>query len=323
MSPTASPVTLRADALVAARLPEARSLARRLADELQDPQAFVAALRDGLQRLADDRHAATQATIVPGARGMLGVRAPLLAAVAAGLRRPLAEASPAIAIYLADALSRAPEHELRLFALVPLRRSLAADPERTWQLLRRLAREATDWETVDSLAGLAAEGILREPYRWAELEQLVYSPHSWERRLAAATVAVIPFRVAPAERAGRLSGTSGLMIIESLLGDAEPEVQKALAWALRSWREVDPSAVARLLRAEAALAASQQDGHRAWVLRDALSGAGADQTLATEIRARLAGVRRRAGLPGTSRAQQAAAAFRGLPDARLMAEPPL
>ncbi|HET7677346.1 MAG TPA: DNA alkylation repair protein [Candidatus Limnocylindrales bacterium] len=323
MTATASPITLRADALVAERLPEARLLATRLADELQDPQTFVSALRDGLRRLADPVHAETQASTVPGARGLLGVRAPLLAAVAAGLRGPLAEASPAIAIYLADALSRAAEHELKLFALVPLRRSLAADPERTWQLLRRLAREAGDWETVDSLAGLAAEGILQEPYRWAELEQLVYSPHRWERRLAAATVAVIPFRVRPPERAARLGRTSGLMIIESLLGDAEPEVQKALAWALRSWREVDAGAVARLLRAEAAAAAARRDGHRAWVLREALSGAGADAALAAEIRARLAGVRRQAGTPGTSRALQAAAAFRGLPDARLMAEPPL
>ena len=84
---------------------------------------------------------------------------------------------------------------MRLFSHVALRRSLAGDPERSWQVIRRLARRASDWVSVDSLADLTARGILLEPYRWAELEQLVYSPHKWERRLVGSTLAELPFRL--------------------------------------------------------------------------------------------------------------------------------
>ncbi len=54
------------------------------------------------------------------------------------------------------------------------------------------SRETTDWVSVDVLAGLYAQGILAEHFRWAELEQLVYSADRWERRLVGSTVANVP-----------------------------------------------------------------------------------------------------------------------------------
>ena len=68
----------------------------------------------------------------------------------------------------------------------------SSEPERAWQRLRVEAARAGDWITVDSLAHVAGRGILSEPYRWAELEQLVYSPSRWERRLVGSTIATIP-----------------------------------------------------------------------------------------------------------------------------------
>lgn len=312
-----SPVTRRATAFVAERLPEARALGLRLAEELGDPAAFVAALTAGFERLADPEYRAAQAWLAPGAADVIGVRWPLVLAVQRALRRPLAETSPALALDLAQALSAAGPFEVRLFAHEPLRRCLSADPERSWQLVRRLARAAGDWVSVDSLAGVVARGVLLEPFRWAELELLVYSPHRWERRLVGSTLAELPFRLPPAERPN-LVPRPGLTIIEAMIGDDEPDVQKALSWALRSWREVDPAGVTALLRREATRARDTDDGARAWVVRDALTGAGADPTLAAELRALLAGLRRRPGAPNTSRAQAAALAFiaGGLPDVR-------
>src|SRR3972149_5341644 len=77
---------------------------------------------------------------------------------------------------------REPEPEARWFAFGIPRRTLPRDPERTWQLLRRAGRDADDWITVDTLAGAVGKGILAEPYRWAELEQLGFSPLRRERR---------------------------------------------------------------------------------------------------------------------------------------------
>ena len=55
-------------------------------------------------------------------------------------------------------------------------------------------READDWITVDTLATPSARGILLEPYRWAELEQLVYSPSAaGSAGSSARRIATIPF----------------------------------------------------------------------------------------------------------------------------------
>jgi 3-methyladenine DNA glycosylase AlkD len=305
-----SPVTARAEAFVDAHRAAAAGLGRRLRDELNDPPAFVTELAAGLAKLADQPYRDAQVWIAPGAQGVIGVRWPLVQAVERSLRPELAKSSPALAVALADALSRDERFEVRLFAHVMLRRSLRDDPERSWQIVRRLARAASDWVSIDALAGVVARGILLEPFRWAEIEQLVYSPHRWERRLVGSTLAELPHRLPTAARAA-LADRPGLEIIGALMGDDEPDVQKALSWALRSWRGVDRDGVAALLRREALIAAETADGARAWVVRDALTGAGSDEPLAAELRPSLLGIRRRAGAPNTSHAHRHAAAFAG------------
>ena len=301
----------RARAFVDERLPEARGLGQSLAELIDDPDAFVDALRDGFRRLADDAYAAEQDRVAPGAGPSFGVRGPLLAAVARQLREPLGEASSATALGLAERLATEEERELVLFGHVCLRRALPTEPERSWQLMRRLARKAGDWMSVDSLAELFAYGILLERFRWAELEQLVYSPHKWERRLVGSTVARLPFEL-PKHLRGQLQATPGLTLIRSLLGDADEDVQKALSWALRSWNDVDQAAVSEFLRLEAALARTMDDGNRAWVLRDALTWPGTDPLVARDVREELARVRRRPGAESTSAAAETARAFSGL-----------
>jgi hypothetical protein len=115
--------------------------------------------------------------------------------------------------------------------------------------------------------------------------------------------------------------THGLGLIGELIGDHEPDVQKALAWALRSMAGVDLAATTAFLSDEADTAASTEDGHRAWVIRDALPKI--EPVVAERLRGRLEGIRRRPGAPSTSRAAEAAARF---DDGRLgmpMPEPPL
>ena len=306
-----SEVSLRARALVAERLPQARGLGQALADLIDEPDAFVDVLREGFTQLADDAYAHEQERVAPGSGAVFGVRWPLVAAVDRQLRPALREVSSSSAVSLAERLATEDERELRLFSHVPLRRSLPADPERSWQLMRRLARVASDWISVDSLAELYAEGVLQERFRWAELEQLVYSASVWERRLVGATIARLPFAV-PRHRRRELGQLPALELLGTLIGDAEPDVQKSLSWALRSWREVDPAAVAAFIEAEAVRAGRADDGHRAWVLRDALSAPATDRRFAAGIRAQLEGVRRKPNSPSTSTAAEVVAGFRGI-----------
>lgn len=306
-----SAITERANAFVAEHAAEAQGLGRNLADLVVEPEDFVAVLREGLARLADEEYAAAQERIVPGTGPVFGVRAPLLAQISRQIRPALNEAPASVALWLAERLATEEEREFVMFTHTALARALPADPERSWQLMRRLARRANEWVSVDELAALFARGILQERFRWAELEQLVYSAEKWERRLVGSTIARLPFELAKYRRS-ELASSPGLTIIKSLIGDAEPDVQKSLSWALRSWNEVDQQGVAAVLRDEADTAARTDDGNRAWVVRDALTWPGTDRHLVVEIRRALEGVRRRPGGASTSTASAVAGAFRGL-----------
>jgi 3-methyladenine DNA glycosylase AlkD len=317
---TLSPVTERATALVAERRPQAEGLGRELAEHVNDPATFATALRDGLRGLSDPEYLDGQRRVAPGIGASFGVRWPLIEAVKRGFREATRGDRTGGLLFVADRLLRETELEPRWFAFGLLERLIADDPERTWQLLRRAAREASDWITVDSLAHPVGKGILNESYRWAELDQLVYSPSRWERRLIGSTVATMPFID---HRLGRQPAVAahGLDLVRQLLGDDEPDVQKALAWALRSLTLVDSGAVAAFCEVESIRAAATSDGHRAWVVRDALHKVAPEA--ADPIRARLDGIRRRSGAPATSIAAAAAARFGGGALGQVLPEPPI
>jgi 3-methyladenine DNA glycosylase AlkD len=248
------------------------------------------------------------------------VRWPLIAAVLRGFKTATKRDRPTPLLFLADRLFKEPHLEARWFAFALLERTLAQEPERTWQLLRRGAREAGDWITIDDLAHPYGTGIAAEPYRWAELEQLVFSPSRWERRLVASTIATMTHGNRRTGRGPEVISRS-LPLLEQLMGDAEPDVQKALSWAYRSLAQIDLQATTGALRTQTDLAVSTDDGHRAWVIRDSV--AKLDPADAEELRGRLAGIRRRPGAPSTSVAATTADRFGGMPDPAHHPEPPL
>jgi 3-methyladenine DNA glycosylase AlkD len=315
-----SEVTARAVAFVAAHRDQAEVLGSSLADNVHDPEAFARELETGFERLADPEYQQGEQRIAPGLGPVLGVRWPLNAAVARGFRGATKGQSPTTLLYLADRLFRSEPLEVRWFAFGILERLVPAEPERTWQLLRRAARETGDWITVDTLAHPYGRGILLEPYRWAELEQLVFSPNRWERRLVGSTIATVPFIDRELGRRPEVV-THGLELVGQLIGDDEPDVQKALSWALRSLVLIDPDGVAAFAREETETARATGDGLRAWVLRDTLPKL--DAATAADLRARLDGIRRRPGAPSSSRAAATAAQFAGMGLGREMPEPPL
>lgn len=309
MSPSsgkASATTERARTFVADRAADAAALGSGSGELVHDPAALVTMLRTGLVTLADPEYLAGQVTIAPGIGPVLGVRQPLLTAVSRGLRDATRDDRATTMLDVAAALLRDPLAELHWLAIDVLDRTIVREPEQSWQLVRAEARTATEWITIDNLAHVAGRGILAEPYRWAELDQLVYSPSRWERRLAASTVATIPFIDRTAGRTADVV-LHGLAIVGDLIGDAEPYVQKALSWALRNLSLFDGAAVTELLRREAVTARTNADGHRAWVVRDSLEKL--PPKTAGQLRDAVAGIRKRPGAPSTSRASAAAADF--------------
>jgi 3-methyladenine DNA glycosylase AlkD len=294
---------------VAAHLDEATALGQRLAELIDQPEAYLIELRTGLESLTESSYQQVVTRLCPETPARYVVRGSLAEAVAAPVKRALAEGSSMSALRLADRLAKADHRDLRLYAHDPLRRSLAEDPEMSWQIMRRMGRAAEDWIATDTLADVWARGVLAEDFRWAELEQLLYSRHIFERRLVPATLATLPHRVPRSQRDELRPRTveRALELLRQLMGDAENMVQKALSWAIREWTPVDPEAVTAFLRAETAIAAEGRDGHRAWVIRDCL--AKQPEAVAAQLRSALEGIRRSAKAPPTSIASTHAAAF--------------
>jgi 3-methyladenine DNA glycosylase AlkD len=308
VSPAAiSPVTEASNRFVAAHLAQATALGEQLADLVHDPDAFAAAVERGFADLADPVYAEGSRSVAPGLGPILGVRLPLMEAAHKSFKRGTRQTSTVLLLDAMARLLREDLRELRWFGIWNLARLLPTDPERTWQLLRAAAREADEWITVDTLAHPYGEGILRDPRRWAEVEQLIFSASRWERRLVGSTLATMPHvRGIPGGKSGMVV-ERGLALAGQLIGDAEPDVQKSLSWALRTLAALDPEATARFLELQAAIARATADGHRAWVIRDSLSKL--PNETAAELRARLQGIRRGPGAPSTSSAAAIAAAF--------------
>lgn len=299
--------TARAVAFVAARRQDAEQLGRDLAEQVQDPDAVVWDLQAAFARLADPDYLAGQQFVAPGIGALIGVRWPLHAAVARGFRQATRQDPSSTLLFVAERLLREEELELRWFAFGILERTLVGEPERTWQLLRGAAREVGDWITVDALAHPYGRGILLEPHRWAELEQLAFSSSRWERRLVGSTLATIPHVDRRSGRTPQIVDRA-LPLLAQLIGDDQPDVQKSLGWAYRTMAQLDPQRTLAAIAIEAERAANTHDGHRTWVIRDTLPKLPPAQ--ADRLRARLAGIRKRPGEPSSSVAAAAAARFR-------------
>jgi 3-methyladenine DNA glycosylase AlkD len=312
MSPTStSPVTAASTRFVAEHLDAARALGERLPALVGDPGAFAAALRAGFASLGDPVYTAGVRSVTPGLGPVFGVRQPLMEAVHRSIKRGTRQTAPALLLDCAARLFDEEQREMRWLGIWMLSRLLPAEPDRAWLLLRKAAALADEWITVDTLAHPWGEGVLRDPARWAELDRLVGSPSRWERRLVGSTLATMPFAPRGLGARDPVVARRALEFVERLIGDAEPDVQKALSWALRSLLLVDAAAVTHFLDTQTAAARAGGDGYRAWVIRDTLPKLPTET--AARLRRELEGIRRRPGAPATSLAlarEPATTAFR-------------
>ena len=183
----------------------------------------------------------------------------------------------------------ADERDVRLFALpVPAPLAAPTDPSRPGSSCVAWRHGPGTGSRPTASRTLWARGILAEPFRWAELEQLVYSPRVMERRLVGATLATLPHRTPRASRASspprlasaptRSSGT--------LIGDAAGRPEGTARGRSASGRRVEPTAIAPSpARRGRHRRGPEPTAHRAWVVRDALPAS--PPPLQAELRRRL------------------------------------
>ena len=199
-------------------------LARRLHQRTRrvrgrpDARSRRAGRRSGLPRRPAARRAGDRRCAASAGRS-----SPPSSPPAGSDRRPEATL-PAALLLIADRLFR--ERELKPLVRVRPPRADAAGRHRAdlAALRRGPAAEAGDWITVDTLAHPYGKGIAAEPFRWAELEQLVYNPSRWERRLIGSASATMTTSTGGQGRDPRVA-VGALPLLAQLMGDAEPDVE--------------------------------------------------------------------------------------------------
>ena len=176
-------------------------------------------LRARLPKLVDLAYRAQITRLVPGTK-LLGVRVPALRGLARELDREHSPDDDAAIALLHRLAKRKVREELLVgvFLIAQKKRRIASV---TWKDLDAWVDAIDNWEVCDQLAmGIAKyrldDAAITALVAWAK------SPNLWRRRFAVATVATAGLPKRDVER-----------VLAPVVGDREPMVKKAVAWARR------------------------------------------------------------------------------------------
>jgi len=206
----------------------------------------IASLQREMRRLLDCRSDPTYLEFIVTSIGVrdrvIGVRVPEIRAAVKQFLTSHREFTIDAAVALLDAAARSRVREELLFAtfaLVKFRRhfdaSMLAQID-TWI-------EALDnWETCDQLAlNVAAVIISRDITHAERLYSWSHSKNPWRRRFALATAAAL-------NQKGRQFPMETLKVCLPVLDDPDPQVRKAVGWAIREASDSDEPAAFAFLR---------------------------------------------------------------------------
>jgi hypothetical protein len=190
--------------------------------------SLAAAIRKGLQAASDPAYRDSIARLVPGIRTW-GVRVPVLRTEAAEAAKGDPPPTFEEACALLDRFTEEGWRDEILFATFLVARFRRQIPTLPWKTVARWAERVDNWETCDQIAmGIAAPRVAAAPAEGIRgLKQLARAASPWTRRFAVATAAALNQR-------GRSFPAETLEICELLVDEKDPNVRKAVAWAMRA-----------------------------------------------------------------------------------------
>lgn len=199
-------------------------------------------LQTRIASLADPDYLSSIAQAVPTEWHMLGVRVPVLRALAREMQHEYPDLTAAdLCLLLDEAFADHGREEVLclIFWLARRPRQLTVD---TWQHLDRWLDDVADWEICDQLAmGIGAPLVDANPELAGQLTSWTRAPGEWRRRFTLATAAAL-------NQKGRSNVDVTLVLARPLLNDPSPNVRKAVGWALREAGRQEPDAVYAFLR---------------------------------------------------------------------------
>ena len=208
------------------------------------PDAALAALHAA----ADPVQAAAMAAYHRAPRVYLGVRVPVIDALADGWRAAITiEQRVALALALWDSNI----HEARVAAAKLFTQARIRPDDAVWQAICTWVPAFDAWAIADHVAIAGAKRLVADPARIDTAEGWITSPHMWTRR--AALVMTLPWtrqnHPKPADLAIR---DRVLGWCADMADDRDRFIQKAIAWWLRDLSKHDPARTAAFLHAHGA-----------------------------------------------------------------------
>jgi 3-methyladenine DNA glycosylase AlkD len=216
-----------------------------------------------LDEYADRTHRLSPRMVASAGGWAYKTAPPVVRAIASALR-PAAQADPAAALRLADALWAGGSREERRLAAELLGHAAPALPDDAIALVEQWANTLESGDTADALADLGLGPLIRaEPGRYLDLaRRWVTSPARWVRRLALA--AILP--LLKEREWDNIPGA--LAVVRPAMHDTDAEVRRAAAALLEALGPRSPREVARFLREHAVRAPAGVH----WVIRNSLAG---------------------------------------------------
>jgi len=190
----------------------------------------------------------------------LGVPVPALSEIGKELakvaRRRVGDLLP-----LAERLWTAYGREGRLVASTMLGPMELAAPEKVMLVIEEMARTCATWEDCDQLAMRALEPVVRkEPEQYlSTMQHWIEDPNKWVRRAGITVVARLPMKLSECTE-------TCLSMVEPALGDDDPDVRRAVSFAIRMGARGEPEAVVDFIKRQA----HRTDAASIWVLCDAM-----------------------------------------------------
>jgi len=201
-------------------------------DPGREPAQIVERLERIMRTLADDSgYQGSVERFVPGAGEVFGVRVPQLRDLAGEVFKSFRKDTEQLLAIAHGCWLRA-SREHRLIALFLLDRMKLA-PEERWAFGKEFLPDVGDWEICDQLCSmLTGPALAGKPVFMDELENWAGDENFWIRRAAVvSTVSLRKSKLDPETLHGLNLRT--LKLCDSLLGDPEPYIRKAVDWALR------------------------------------------------------------------------------------------
>lgn len=234
-----------------------------LLKQVDDPQAFDPGLHDLLRSMGSEEQVTGARRYIPGMGESYGVPIPALRVIAAELvkwgQRHVEEA-----FALVERLWHNGSRDERVIAAKVLERLGKREWAKTLDLAASFVCDIRNWEECDQLAcfGLRyvvqrhPEAVLSHCRTW------VRSEDKWTRRFGVAVLTSMP-----KDKAYCPSGEE-FAILDAVIADEAPEVQDAVAWALREIGKRHPAAAANYLRRHARSA----NRHTRRIVKQAMKG---------------------------------------------------